>query len=175
MAYALEMFFDTEADNAVRELWQRLENANIPSLASRTHRKHRPHSTLAIAGGIPASTRTELTKQLRMLALPNLWLYTLGTFPTKENALFLAAVVDTELLAVHSAVHDTLAGKVKNPLAYYLPGAWVPHCGLAQNITNEQLSSGFSLLHPIDPISARIAEVGITNTGTGEVEKLIKR
>ena len=72
------------------------------------------------------------------VALPSLWLYTLGTFPTKENALFLGAVTDAEVLAVHSAVHDALAGKVRDPWAYYLPGAWVPHCALAQDLDPKQ-------------------------------------
>ena len=43
MAQALEFFFDGEADTAVRALWQRLERAGVPSLATRSHRRHRPH------------------------------------------------------------------------------------------------------------------------------------
>lgn len=172
MAQALEFFFDDEADAAVRALWQRLETAGVPSLASRSHRRHRPHVTFAIASAFPARTRKDLAGELRLLSLPTLWLYTLGTFPTQENALFLGAVTDAEVLAVHSAVHDVLAGKVRDPWAYYLPGAWVPHCALAQDLDVTQLAAGFAAVHPIEPIRARIAQVGVTDTRTGETEVL---
>ena len=170
MAQALEFFFDDDADAAVRHLWQLLEQAGVPSLASRTHRKHRPHVTFALGSSIPPNARRDLRRDLTLLSLPSLWLYLLGTFPTQENALFLGAVVDTELLAVHGAVHDALAGRVRAPWAYYLPGAWVPHCALTQDITPTQLAAAFAALHPIQPVRARITEVGITDTHTGETE-----
>ena len=37
MAHSVELFFDGEADKAIRSLWQRLERAGVPSLASRTY------------------------------------------------------------------------------------------------------------------------------------------
>jgi hypothetical protein len=173
VAHALELFFDAEADAAVRALWQRLELGGVPSMASRTHRRHRPQVTFAMAGSIPRPARDALRKDLSRLALPNLWLYTLAAFPTTENALLLGAVVDTELLAVHSAVHDVLAGRVRQPSAYYLPGAWIPHCALAQGITPVELATGFAALHPVQPVRAAVAEVGITDTRTGEVDILL--
>jgi 2'-5' RNA ligase len=175
MAHSVELFFDGEADGAVRSLWRRLEQAGVPSLASRTHRRHRPHVTFAMAASIPPRTVQALRRDLRPLSLPNLWLYTLGTFPTRENGLWLGAVVDAELLAVHSAVHDVLAGAVKHPSAFYLPGSWIPHCALAQELTPGQLAAGVEALHPLSPISASISEVGITDTRSGEVDLLMSR
>jgi 2'-5' RNA ligase len=172
LAHAVEAFFDREADDAVRGLWARLEQAGVPSPVSRSHRRHRPHLTLAVAGTIPQRTRDTLRADLALLSMPSLWLYTLGTFPTEQNGLFLGAVVDTELLAVHSAAHDVLAGRVKQPWAHYLPGAWVPHCTLALDVTTEQLATGFATLHPVTPVRATVAGVGITDTRTGEVEML---
>lgn len=170
MAHAVELFFDRAADERVRELWQRLERAGVPSPASRTHGRHRPHVTLAVAGSIPSSARADLGAELRALSLPDLWLYTLGTFPSEEAVLLLSAVVDTEVLAVHSAVHDVLAGGVRQPSAYYFPGAWIPHCTLAQGITRDQLSAGFAALHPLEPVRAAVSEVGIVDTKTGDQE-----
>ncbi|HEY0805785.1 MAG TPA: 2'-5' RNA ligase family protein [Pseudonocardiaceae bacterium] len=173
MADALECYFDDEADAAVRALWQRLEQAGVPSMASRTHRRHRPHLSFAVAGAIPAGARKRLATDLAMLAMPRLWLYTLGTFPSNQNALLLGAVTDAELLAVHVAVHDALAGRVRDPWAYYMPGAWVPHCSLAEEVTPAQLAAGFAALHPIEPIRARVTEVGVMATRTGELDTLL--
>ncbi len=82
----------------------------------------------------------------------------------------MGAVVDTELLAVHAAAHDTLAGRVRDPSAYYFPGAWVPHCTLAHGLTPSQLSSGFAALQPTEPVRASVTGVGVTDTRTGEVD-----
>ncbi|HEY0636460.1 MAG TPA: 2'-5' RNA ligase family protein [Pseudonocardiaceae bacterium] len=170
MAHALELHFDDEADAAVRALWRRLDALGVGT--GRRQRPRRPHVTLAVAGDIPRRTRDALRADLALLSVPRLWLYTLGTFPGEENALFLGAVVDTELLAVHSAAHDALAGRVKQPWAHYLPGAWVPHCTLAREVTGEELARGFAALHPVSPVRAAVASVGITDTRTGEVDVL---
>lgn len=173
MAHALEAFFDDAADAAVRRLWARLDDAGVPSLAVRSHRRHRPHVSFALGGSLPQATRDRLRAELSLLSLPELWLYTLGTFPTAENVLMLAAVVDPELLAVHAAVHDMLAGTVRAPSAYLLPGYWVPHCTLAQGMADAQLVAGFAALHPVGPVRARITAIGVTDTRTGAVDLLL--
>ncbi|HEX4705546.1 MAG TPA: 2'-5' RNA ligase family protein [Pseudonocardiaceae bacterium] len=169
MAQVLAGYFDDDADQAVRALRQRLVQAGIPTL------NDRPHLTFAAAGAIPPAARKNLAADLAMLAMPNLWLYVLGTFPAGENALILGAVTDAELLAVHVAMHDSLAGRARDPWAHYLPGAWVPHCTLAQDITPSQLAAGFAAAHPIEPIRARITEVSIKDTRTGVEETLLSR
>ncbi|HET9139668.1 2'-5' RNA ligase family protein [Actinophytocola sp.] len=174
MAQALEFWFDDDADRAVRELWSKLERAGVPSLATRTHGRHRPHVTFAIAGAIPAATREALRADLGKLAVPRLWLSTLAAFSAVDNALILAAVVDTELLAVHSAVHDVLAGRVRQPSAYYLPGSWVPHCTLAQGLETGRIAAGFAALYPVEPIRATVAEIAVVDTHTGVAEQLFR-
>jgi 2'-5' RNA ligase len=173
MAQALEFWFDGEADAAVRALWRRLERGGVPSLDTRTHRRHRPHLCFAMAGLIPKPTREALAEDLRLLSIPNMWLSTLAAFSAPDTVLMLAAVADTELLAVHSAVHDVLAKRVKSPSAYYLPGSWVPHCTLAQGIETHQVIEGFAALYPVEPIKARVSEVAIVDTHTGEAETLL--
>jgi hypothetical protein len=67
----------------------------------------------------------------------------------------LAAVVDAELLAVHAAVHDALAGRVRGPVAAYLPGTWLPHCVLA----TARPADAFAALHPVTPVRAKVTGV----------------
>jgi hypothetical protein len=49
------MYFDEDADADVRRLWQRLADAGLPSLAVRTHRRHRPHVSLIVAESLAAA------------------------------------------------------------------------------------------------------------------------
>jgi 2'-5' RNA ligase len=164
---AVVVFFDGEADAAVRALWRRLREAGVP-----TDEKFPPHLTYAAAGTIPAKARAALREELSGLWLPGLALENLSSFATSENVLMLAAVVDAELLAVHSAVHDVLARKVKNSSAYYLPGHWVPHCTLALGLTDEQMVAGFAALHPVSPIRAKVGRVCVVDSATGEIDQL---
>lgn len=173
MVQALEFFFDDTADRAVRALWDRLDRAGVPSMGGRSHGGHRPHVSFASAASIPPATRNALRTDLRRLSIPRLWLSTLGVFATTENVLVLSAVVDTELLAVHSAVHDVLAGRVRHPSAYYLPGSWVPHCTLAQGIDDDQVVAGIAALHPVESIRASIAGVAVVDVHTGEADPLL--
>jgi hypothetical protein len=117
-----------------------------------------PAVTAAAAAAIPQPAREALAAELRLLALPSIWLATLGTVAGRPDELVLAAVVDTELLAVHAAVHDALAGRVRSPVAAYFPGTWLPHCVLA----TERPADAFGLLHPVTPVRARVVEVEVT-------------
>jgi 2'-5' RNA ligase len=162
--HALVAFFDDEADKKVRDLWRQIG----------VRHEHAPHLTYAVAGTIGPKVRKELREDLERLWMPDLWLHTLGTFSTVDNVLMLGAVVDNELLAVHSAIHDVLASKVKNPSAYYLPGNWVPHCTLAADIDDDAVKAAFAKIFPVDPIRAKVREVSIVDTQTGEIDVLKK-
>ncbi len=124
-----------------------------------------PALAAAAAAAIPSPARAALADELRVLALPTVWLATLGSTADRPHELVLAAVVDTELLAVHNAVHDALAGRVRGPVAAYLPGAWLPHCVLAST----EPAEAFTALHPVEPVRAQVVGVEIADARSGEI------
>lgn len=142
----------------------RLDDAAVSALRALRARLPRdlaaadePAVTVAGAAVVPPAARDALADEVRLLALPSIWLATLGTVAGRPDQLVLAAVVDAELLAVHAAVHDALAGRVKGPVAAYLPGTWLPHCVLA----TERPAEAFAALHPVEPVRARVIDVQI--------------
>jgi hypothetical protein len=165
------MYFDDQADAAVRRLWQRLADAGLPSLATRTHRQHRPHVSLAVAeslaGADPAALRSVLLSRR-----PALSLYTLSTFPRATGVLFLGVQVTPELLAFHADVHAALGGLPIRPWAYYLPGNWIPHCALAEGLAGSEAGRAFGLLVDYQPITAEVTSAGIKDTATGAITLL---
>ncbi|MFC4854397.1 2'-5' RNA ligase family protein [Actinophytocola glycyrrhizae] len=167
MAQALEFHFDGDADAAVRGLWRRLADNGVPDAVPSPATA--PHVTFAAAGTIPAATRAALREDLRLLSIPSLWL---SFLTAADDELALTAVVDTELLAVHSAVHDVLAKRVKQPVARYLPGSWMPHCVLARDLDPARMTAAFAALHPTGSIKARITEIVVVDTHTGETDVL---
>ena len=128
----------------------------------------RPQVTVAAAGAIPAPARDALVADLRLIALPTLWLAALSSLPGDDEHLVLAAVTDPEVLAVHSVVHDVLAGRVRAPHAAHLPGSWLPHCVLVR----AGAARAFAALHPVAPVRARITAVELQDTRTGSVDTL---
>lgn len=172
MAEALEFFFTDPADSAVRALWKRLDEAGVPSLSGRSHGLHRPHVTFAHGSAISPTAREDLRTRLRRVYPPTLWLRHIGIFAGAGNVLQLSATVDAELLAVHSTIHDALAGRVRNPSMTSLPGSWTPHCTLAKGLSADQLLTGLAVLVPFTPVEAPIAEIGIVNTRTGDIDPL---
>ncbi|BBG05148.1 MULTISPECIES: hypothetical protein [Pseudonocardia] len=150
---------------AVRELGAlraRLSTAGLPAAAGV------PDVTVAAAGTIPRPARDALVAELRLVALPALWLATLGSRTGDDDALVLAAVTDPEVLAVHTAVHDALAGRVRGAHAAHLPGSWLPHVVLATGRPAE----AFTLLHPAPPVRAGIVAVELHDSRTGETTVL---
>ena len=86
----------------------RLRGCGIPTPTDR------PAVTAAAAAAVAAAPPApRCDAELATLALPSIWLATLGTVAGRPDELVLAAVVDAELLAVHAAVHDALAGRVR--------------------------------------------------------------
>jgi hypothetical protein len=61
VAHAIEMLFDDQADAAVRSLWRTLSGAGLPSLATLTHRRHRPHVSLAVCESLDGADLARLT------------------------------------------------------------------------------------------------------------------
>ncbi|WP_235926123.1 2'-5' RNA ligase family protein [Actinokineospora pegani] len=160
MPQAVIATFDPTADAAIRALRDRVgATSPLP-----------PHLTFAAATDIPARTRAALAAELRVLSMPTVWLSSLATFATTENVLMLGAVTDGELLAVHNALHDVLAGKVKNPNTYYLPGSWVPHVSLLSGVPDADVVRGFEAVFPVRPLRCRVREVSVVDTkGAHEV------
>lgn len=166
VAEALDFFLDDAASARVMEMRARLALAGIPVPA------HAPSVRFARGASILKKARGDLATELRLLVLPELWFAVFGTILTAEPRLVLAVVTDTELLAAHVSVHDALAGRVREPSSRYLPGSWLPHCALSREIPEETLPDALRELHPVTPIRAKVAGIGITDTRTGEVTRL---
>ncbi|MFP5019436.1 2'-5' RNA ligase family protein [Pseudonocardia phyllosphaerae] len=162
MPATVRLRLDPAAADALAALRARVAAAGLPAATGT------PHITVAAAGTIPAAAVRELAAELRLVSLPVSLLATLGSVTGDENALVLAAVTDPEVLAVHTAVHDALAGRVRGPHATHLPGSWLPHVVLATGRPAE----AFALLHPVAPVRARITAVELHDSRTGEVEVL---
>jgi 2'-5' RNA ligase len=172
MGHAVELLFDATTEAAIKGVWARLETAGVPSLASRTHRRHRPHISLSVAERIDAG---QLQGARDCLAATHLdvTLYSPAVFP-RPGVLYLSVVPTLALLRLHEEVHAALRDNMVASRDGYSVGAWVPHCTLAQDLTRAQLVRGIDLLHDQPVIAAHVSSAGILDTTTGEVLPLAR-
>jgi 2'-5' RNA ligase len=167
MGHAVELLFDPTTEAAITGVWARLEAAGVPSLASRTHRRHRPHLSLSVAERIDAGQLAGASDCLAAAHL-DVTLYSPAVFP-RPGVLYLSVVPTLALLRLHEQVHAAMGDGMVAPRDGYAVGAWVPHCTLAQDLTRAQLVRGIDLLHDQPVITAHVSSAGLLDTTTGEV------
>lgn len=172
VAYAIELFFNEQADTAVRRLWHRLAVSGLPSLETLGHRRHRPHVSLTVLETAQPPAVADVEDLADVRRLPALHFSALGTFGGDGGVLFLAPVVTEPLLVVYARLNDVLQDQGIAQWPHYLPGSWVPHCTLAMNLTPAELSAAAGLLAGFRLLRAEVAEVGVTDTETGDTTVL---
>ena len=166
MALAVCLLFDARSDLRMRELWSRLEDAGISTLASHTHRRHHPHLSYAVL----RSWDLELA-QKALGALPPAEPFPMsfhGTlaFPRGRAALAPAITPDVGLRQhrVITALEATGAELHRN----YQSGQWVPHVSVATRAPGPQLVTVVKAIADVLPMTVRVDRAALIDSGTGQ-------
>ena len=117
-------------ETGVRDLWNRLHDAGLPSLATHRHPSNRPHLTVVTAPSIAG---------LALGALPVA--AELGPVRRLGRALVLLVTPTPELRDLHARVWSSLPG------AWPPPQEWVPHVSLALRFPTEAAVADVPLAH----------------------------
>lgn len=131
MPYAVELAFDDAADSRIRELWGALVEAGLPATGFLTD-GYRPHVSVGafeaadVESILPALGRAVAPAAGLRLSLPAVGFFLDGG-PSRA---FLGVTVSERLVRVHRNVAEVVADAGATPRAYYLDGAWTPHCTL---------------------------------------------
>ncbi|OBI38308.1 2'-5' RNA ligase family protein [Mycobacterium colombiense] len=135
MVHSIELVFDRHTESAVRNIWEALAGAGIPSQAPAS----RPHVTLAVAEGI-APDVDELLSPLTE-RLPLRCLIGAPVLFGRASAVFARLVVPTgELLALHAQVHRVCGPYLSpGPMPNSLPGQWTAHVTMARRVGGAHL------------------------------------
>ncbi|MCL2799140.1 MAG: 2'-5' RNA ligase family protein [Endomicrobia bacterium] len=73
-------------------------------------------------------------------------LSSVSAFITEKNVVFYAPVVTKELKAVHEKYLEKMSKNFRNMEHYWCPEKWVPHCTLADGITDSAMLKAFEIL-----------------------------
>ena len=162
MGYAVELFYDQESEQTVREIWDGLGAAlGKPSLSELGAR---PHVSLAVynddldAAGFPERLR-DFANSIDPF---DLCLSSVGSFAGQEGVVFLAPVVTRRLLDVHARFHEAFSPYENSGMTYYLPGNWVPHCTVAIDLSAAEVIEAVGYCREaFQPVSGMFREIGL--------------
>lgn len=165
MSLAICLLIDDPADAAVRELWRRLEEAGVPSLASHTHGRHLPHLTLAALRTFDVTDVQRALSGLPVAGPTVLRLDALGTF--RRSRCWLAPAASVDLVARQEAVVGAAVGTGADLHRHYRPGAWIPHLTLAPRLHTTDLPLVARIVYDVLPLTAVVTRAALIETTTG--------
>ena len=170
MALAVCLLFDTRSERLVRELWRRLEELDVRTLESHTHRRHHPHLSYAVL-------RTWDLEQVRAALAPisdhgSLSLRCYGTLVCPRGRAALAAAVTAVLAPRQELVAWVLCGTGADLHHNYLPGRWVPHVSVATRAPAALLPAVVKVVADALPVPLTVDRAALIDTGTGRSWRL---
>ena len=170
MSLSVCLLPDASSERAVRRLWERLEDAGVPSLLTHTHGRHLPHLTLA-------SLRTfrleDVQAALTVLpAAPATEVHFDGLGMFRRSRCWLLPAVTGSLLARQEAVVAALGSQSASLHRHYRPGTWLPHLTIAPRVHLEQLPTIGRLVFEVLPVTVTFSRAGLVHVGTGEIHDL---
>ncbi len=153
MVHSVELVFDPDTEAAIRQIWDELRDAGIPSQSPAS----RPHVTLTVAEGMNPAVDALLVALDDRFPLP--CVVGAPLLFGRSTAIVTRLVVSTaELLAVHAEVHRLcLPHLVPGPMANSLPGHWTGHVTLARRVGPAQLARAVRIAGRPSEISGSFA------------------
>ncbi|MFP5416069.1 MAG: 2'-5' RNA ligase family protein [Actinomycetes bacterium] len=166
MALAVCLLFDRRGDLLVRRIWSRLEARGVRTPLSHTHRRHRPHLSLAVARTWDLDSVFEAVAALPRADPTELSIQGTVTFPRGRSAL--AAAVSGDLVRRQEAAVRAVEQTGADVHRHYEPGRWLPHVSVATGGSAEGLAVVATTVNDALPISVNVTWAALVDSGTGE-------
>jgi 2'-5' RNA ligase len=168
---AVELFFDAQAEAAVRRLWDALDDGGCPSIASQRSRHYRAHLSLAVFD-TDEDLRLPLTEALRDVELPPLVLGHLGVFPGRRSVVFVGVSPSAALVDLHDTIERAVPDRPD--ATSHTAAAWTPHCTLATRVRDPARAIDI-VARRFRPIEAHGESVHLLDTSRGELVEVTTR
>ncbi|KLV14435.1 hypothetical protein CHH55_23935 [Niallia circulans] len=159
--YAVVALFNPELEQSIKTIWEGLESNGI-SYYAREVEDRVPHITIANYKEIPVRNfinkmRTFYKDKEKV----RLDFQTVGSF-INTKTLFYSPTITEELLDLHSNHHRNFASFIDDKESVYLPGKWIPHCTLANRLSEEKLQDAYNYCLKInEKLKGEINRIGL--------------
>lgn len=167
MALAVCLLFDKHADRLVRELWGRVEELGVMTLASHTHRRHHPHLSLAVLRSWDLDAVVVASEALPTGAPVTVSCHGSLVFPRGRVAL--APSADADLVRRQERVAEMLGKTGADLHRNYAPGRWIPHISVATRTPAARLAAVTTAIADAVPLVVRLEKAALIDSSTGEL------
>ena len=135
MQYAIELFFNEEMEQNLLHYAKRISEENLST--NWLEWKTRPHITLACFKDVDEEKCTALLKEFaqKHQSFPA-YIGSVGMF-TDTKTIFASPIMTSALYDIQRELHECMSDFDAHAYPWYLPGRWVPHCGLAMMSEDE--------------------------------------
>ncbi|MCK8671211.1 2'-5' RNA ligase family protein [Rhodococcus sp. NPDC003382] len=166
MALAVCLLFDRETERALRRLWDRLEDLDIPTLLTHTHRRHVPHLSYAVLRTFVVDEVAAAVETLADGGPMVLHFDALGTF--RRGRIWLAPAPTADLLQRQRRVVDAVVATGADLHKHYRPDVWMPHCTLSPRTRLTDLPRLAAAIYDVLPVAAVVDAAALVDSRTGE-------
>jgi 2'-5' RNA ligase len=170
MALAVCLLFDARSDRQVRELWSRLEDAGVPTLATHTHGHHYPHLSYAVLRSWDLQRAREA-----LAALPAADPFTMschGTLVFPRGRAALAPAVTADVALRQRCVVTALEATGAELHRHYEAGQWVPHISVATRAQGDKVATVMRAIADVVPLTVVVDRAALIDTATGQSWRL---
>lgn len=146
MDIAVELFFNPESEELVRDIWHMLAQAGVNSAMEDLGST--PHICLAVYNDVEIAALQKKVADFAAGFSPiPLRLSAVGFFPGEEGVMFLVPAPTEGLQKMHSWYHKNTEEWSHLVWPYYrLGGVWFPHCTLAMGLKDPELSQALRIV-----------------------------
>lgn len=156
---------DDATSRLIRDLWETLETAGVPSMRTHTHALHQPHVSLVVAEQLPVIAALEAVMPVPREPI-RLLMEGAGIFP--GGFLHLMCVANHGLLDEQRRVHEAVRSLAVDPWPHFEPGDWTPHITLGWELAEGQLVQALPIVLCHLPLEGWLDHGGVEDGTTGE-------
>ncbi len=173
MNFAIELFLDEAAEARIREIWERIAEAGLPSRLLELG--NTPHVSLGVCARLdPVGFARQLSEFASREPKLHATFVSLGTFSNRQGVVFLGVIATRELIDLHARFDALFGAAARDPWEYYRPGRWVPHCTLTTALDPGQVAAALRLCADVPlPIQASLESVAIVENPEGRLHARI--
>ncbi|MRG86007.1 2'-5' RNA ligase family protein [Salinibacillus xinjiangensis] len=141
--YGLIAIFDERTEELIKNIWKELKEKSISTYAYEVEDR-KPHITLASYNSL---NKKEFIEQMDITyknqTVIDIKFNIIGSF-LNSGALFFSPTVTKDLIEIHSNHHKDFERFNDNPNSLYLPDNWIPHCTIANRLSEDKLNEVFN-------------------------------
>ena len=152
MAHSVELLLDPAAESDIRQMWQLLDDAGLPSQVHVKSLTNRPHITLLAASRISPDVDDVLRSLAGWFPLPAAVgaVLLLGGRQHRSapgtHTLARLVIPSAALLDLHAEVYRLSLPYLTDPFDHCRPGHWTPHLTLGRRLRADQIGVAVSVL-----------------------------